>query len=646
MITGSRVLFEVARGAYAALFVAVLPALLVLWAIRLDKVVPLPAYGSPLVGLAVACAGLAIASAGTMALWSYGRGLPMSPFPPGQLVTRGIFRLVSDPLYIGAVTISVGVSLAVRSAAGLWIVSPVLALSAVAFVIGFERDATRQRHGAVAIPLLRLPDLSAARPSVWDRISIYVLVILPWFVLYESIGYLGVPSDARPGYFAWDQQLRVIPWTEAIYAAVYPLVLFAPIVATRQSDLRRFAIRALWAMALIMPFYLLFPFVAPAKPVPGDGFWETLMGWERLLDRSSIRALPAYHVVWAGLCAALYSDVWPRIRRLRWGLTILVGVSCVTVGMHAVSDVVAGFAAVALIERGSTLWRWLRQGAEAVANSWGELLVGPVRFINHGVYNALAIALCIIVASALIGTEHLWWVTAMMLTGGATAGIWAQLIEGSSQFLRPYGYFGCAIGVLLSAIVAGAAGAHGWLLLAAVLTAGTFGQAIGRLRCLVQGCCHGHETSASLGIRYTHPRSRVVRLSTFGNVSIHPTPLYSILWTTFTGLVLLRLWSLEAPLQFIAGSYFVLIGLGRFVEEHFRGEPQTPVLAGLHSYQWFAMVFVIGGAVMTAFSSDAAPPVPGFDANALPIAFLAGILSYACSGVDFPRSNRRFSRLA
>ena len=72
-------------------------------------------------------------------------------------------------------------------------------------------------------------------------------------------------------------------------------------------------------------------------------------------------------------------------------------------------------------------------------------------------------------------------------------------------------------------------------------------QAIGRLRCLVNGCCHGRQTSDAIGIRVTHERSRVIRVAEVSGVPIHPTQLYSILANVFLGLLLLRLWVSGCP---------------------------------------------------------------------------------------------------
>lgn len=59
------------------------------------------------------------------------------------------------------------------------------------------------------------------------------------------------------------------------------------------------------------------------------------------------------------------------------------------------------------------------------------------------------------------------------------------------------------------------------------------------------------------------------------------------------GCVPTRLRFLEAPLSLIAGMYFVLVGHGRFVEAHYRGQPQTVVIAGFRLYQWLTLTFVV-----------------------------------------------------
>ena len=170
----------------------------------------------------------------------------------------------------------------------------------------------------------------------------------------------------------------------------------------------------------------------------------------------------------------------------------------------------------------------------------------------HGAYAALGGGLGTAIAGLLAGPDLWPWVVVMALASVVGAGIWAQVVEGSSQLLRPFGYFGSVGGAVLTATAAGAAGADGWRLAAAFAVGATFTQAIGRLRCLVQGCCHGREAPAWAGIRHMHPCSRVVRLAHLAGVPVYPTALISLVWMLFeSGL---RTDSIRRILRTLAGT--------------------------------------------------------------------------------------------
>ena len=63
--------------AYAGLFVVIIPALLVGWAVAAAAVVPLPVVSYWWAGPVVLGIGALLMLVGTWALWVYGRGLPM-----------------------------------------------------------------------------------------------------------------------------------------------------------------------------------------------------------------------------------------------------------------------------------------------------------------------------------------------------------------------------------------------------------------------------------------------------------------------------------------------------------------------------------------------------------------------------------------
>lgn len=622
----------------------VLPLALLFWARRLDTLLELPRLHQPLAGWAVAALGVGLAVWATGVLWTRGGGLPASAFPPARLVTSGPYALFSHPLYVGAALVAFGVSIGVGSATGLWIVSPVFCAAAVAWVFGFERELTRSRFGALPEPAMRLPAATDEAPAPRQRAATFVLVLLPWLVIYLAIELLGPAPDARSGYLAWEAAIPVMPWTELVYAIAYPLVLFAPLAAGRQRDLREFALDGLWSMAIVFPLYLLVPLVAEPRAISGDGTLQWLLRAERALG-SSATAFPAYHVVWTVIAARLYAARWPMLRVPLYVVVAAVAASCVTTGVHAVVDVVAAFAVYVLLRARRHVWSWLLRGAERIANSWREWTVGPFRLLNHGIYAGVGAALGVAVAVTFAGAAQLAWLLAFTAAAIVGAALWAQVVEGSPQLLRPYGYFGAVIGVAVLAVVARGTGADAWLLFAAFGIGCTVTQAAGRLRCLVQGCCHGARAPDRQGMVYTHARSRVVRLSRLGGTPLHPTQLYSIIAVLVIGALLARLWVVGAPLPFIAGAYFILIGLSRFVEEHFRGEPQTMVVGGLRLYQWLALAFVIGGAALTCIPGAPAPPpaLPGWGVL-VPLAVLA-LATFAAYGVDLPRSSLRFSRL-
>jgi prolipoprotein diacylglyceryltransferase len=212
--------------------------------------------------------------------------------------------------------------------------------------------------------------------------------------------------------------------------------------------------------------------------------------------------------------------------------------------------------------------------------------------------------------------------------------------------MRPFGFWGYLLGICVSGSLAPLMGTPTWTLLAAYCVAAPFVQSLGRLRCLVQGCCHGSPCPEVIGIRYDHPRSRVTKLSEFGGIPVHPTPVYSILWNVFIALLVGRLWWLGVDGRFLCGVYLLLIGLGRFVEEAYRGEPQTPVFAQLRLYQWAAVGAVLVGAGLTAWHGEAPVPAPFPHATAMSMAIVFAVLTTCVMGLDFPESRRRFSRLA
>ena len=631
---------------YATLFCIVLPILLVLWAGSTDDVVQMQPYGTPIGGAVLILAGALLMMLGFVSLWRRGGGLPMNAFPPQKLVTTGVYHWLPHPIYLGFALGTFGVAMAAQSPSGLWLVAPAVMLGCAALVWGFERPDLERRFPHAAREYLWLPAATNRSPAGMARIRCYLFLLLPWVAIYEIIVWSGAPKDAFTMAFPFERNLPISAWAEPIYVSTYIVVGLTPLLARTSQSLRDFMIRSWLAMAIAFSLYLALPVLAPHKPFTGTGFWGLALEMERTAD-PPLNAFPSFHTIWAFLTVELLvvgRAWWTRCLWRAWAIGIAI--SCVATGQHWIADVVAGIILSFALIRLDLIWGALLRFAEWMANSWHEWRIGPVRIINHSIYAALASGIALLIVGTLIGPGRepvLLFTAAAALLGAA---MWAQWIEGSSQLLRPFGWYGGVIGVALACLAAPLLGTPVMLIGAAYCVAAPWMQAIGRLRCLVQGCCHGRPTSDHIGIRYVHPNSRVTQLSGFTNEPLHATPLYSILWNIFSAIVLARMWWAGCELHVIAGIFALVNGMGRFVEEAYRGEPQTPIFFGLRLYQWMATLSVIAGAILTTLPMHGEAPKPQFSITTLLIAAAVGLISGIALGVDIPSSNRRFSRLA
>lgn len=639
----------VGRVLYGGFFVAVLPALLVVWARQTGTLVTLPAIHSLPWGVAIAAIGAVLMALGMAALWFVGGGLPMNAFPPPRYVSRGIYRWFSHPIYLGFSFACVGTAIAAGSSSGLWLVSPTVILLSAALVLGYELPDMRARFGAEfpeqrLLPADDLPGDDQSAPSARERIRCYLTVLFPWLLGYEAFVVIGIPRDAKIAYLPFEFRLPLLPWTAILYASIYLVVALVPLLARTRRNLRSFSKRGLLSMVVVFPLYLALPLIAPARSFATTGLWQRLLYLDRSLDTAAA-AFPSYHVIWAFLAA----EALGRSRRQKWlwrTWALLVSASCLTTGVHALVDVIAGFLVVLFLIRIDDVWAFLRNLSETIANSWREWRFGPLRVINHGAYAAAGVFLGIWIMDTLLGPGKSVIPVAIFLAGALVSALWAQVIEGSSSLLRPLGFYGGMLGTAAGGIAtARLTGTNIWLVLAALVVAAPWIQVLGRMRCLVQGCCHGRPTSEDVGIRYTHPRSRVWRVVSLRGVPVHATPLYSILWNVLVALVVTRLYLLHVPAAPVGGVYLILSGAGRFVEEAYRGEPQTPVIRGLRLYQWIAVATVVLGAVVTTVHGSPMPPSPALHASSPLVALLCGIGAWFLTGVDLPESNRRFARL-
>lgn len=642
----------IGRLLYGVLFAVAIPIGLAAWAAALAPVVPVRGVHAPAAGAAVAAAGLALLALGLVDLTRRGQGLPMNAFPPLVLVRTGVYRWLRNPIYVGFGLIVAGVSVMRGSAAGLWVVTPISALGMLALIWGYERHDLLARFGPAALeaPLLSLPQAVDRRPSASERAAVYLWVLIPWLVAYFSVQALGRAPDAFHLALPVEAEWPVIQWTEALYVSAYLFVPTAPLLAFSSRGLRRFAVSGAAGIIVVTLFWLVVPVVATNRPFVADGVMGRLLAWEQGSSRG-VAAFPAFHVLWALIVAELWADNGRAARRawwpvLGWTWAVAIAASTVTTGMHTIVEVLAAVVLFVPLRRPNATLEAVRRATERLANSWREWRIGPVRVINYGGYAAAAAGVGTLLAGAALGSD-VWavvWVGVCILVG---AGAWAQWLEGSSRLLRPFGWYGGVLGAVTGAFTAALAGVPLLPLLASYACAAPVIQIFGRLRCLVNGCCHGGPAPPAIGIRYVHRRSRVTHVASLTAAPVHPTPLYSIVGNVAIGLALVRMRTLGAADVLIIGLYLILSGIARFVEESYRAEPQTRVVAGLHIYQWLAVAQAMAGILTTTISGT---PMAGSFVRPSPLlvagAAAMAVLTGAAMGVDLPASNRRFSRLA
>jgi len=630
---------------YGLLFAALIPIILILWAKYTHDVVTLPLPDKLLCGWIPFILGVIFICAGMWSLWHSGKGLPMNAFPPKYFVKNGIYAFTRHPIYLGAALVCFGLSAVAQSASGFWLVSPVFSLLMVAYVAGFENEKTESLFDAQDYkPFLSLPAASDISPSFTERLSSYFLVFVPWVIVYEVFIFIGAPMNAIITNLPFEKQLPVWEFSEVFYAFTYLFVLSVPFVIRTKKQLRSFITDIWFAMIIVGIFYLVFPMVVKQRDFIHHSFLGRLILFERSMDGEAC-ALPSFHVIMAFMAATYFGRSFFRFRWIWYLLAAVISVSCITTGAHSIPDVVAGFFTYIIIIYRQQIWNSIRKQAERLSNSWQEWRVGPVRIINHGFYGGAAGFIGTLLTGCFLGRQYAIVCFAIMVCVIIGAGLWAQIIEGSPKLLRPYGYYGGLAGGILACVIAHFVfSIDFFILLASFAMSAPWIQATGRLRCLVQGCCHGRPSNENIGIRFTHPNSRVNKISGMAGVPLHPTQLYSIGTNIITGLVLIRLFSIGISASFIIGIYFILNGTGRFVEESFRGEAQTPYWKGMRIYQWIAIINILIGIIFTTIPNTRVlvfqPNFSSFIA-AIGIAILITI----ASGVDFPESNRRFARL-
>jgi len=621
---------------YALLFLGVLPIFLWIWADQTGYIVSYPSIGSLPWGLSICIAGGLLMIWGMFALIIYGKGLPMNAYPPEKIVRKGPYRLLRHPIYCGFGILLIGASIISDSASALWLVTPITILSMTALVMGYEKIRLEGQFPDQKVTAYL--DISRKEPgqaSIRDRLLALAGVSLFLLLGNAVIAYLVGGIQPLLG-----KSWNIHPVFDTQYVNFISLIFFigVPLVLKKREQIREWILCVLIALTILVYISMLWPAVGAQYFHPEFLSWSD--GEKQLY---ALMSVPLFLIL---LSLRFYVFRFRRIIASFYAMAILLGIYQLDNSRSSIIHMVVAIAIFMLAANHYRTWMFLRNLAERVANSWKEWVFGPIRIINHGIYAGLGAFLGILLSGWLAGQEYAWAILVFAIVVIVFSALWAQLIEGSDKLKRPFGYYGALVGIIVSGLVVSVMGYNVWVIIGVVSVVMPWVQAIGRFRCLINGCCHGSPTrDPRIGIRYLHHRSRVCGISGLKGELLHPTHLYAILWLFFLGFLLLALWINRLPYSFIFGLYLILTGLGRFVEEAYRGEIQTPILSGLRLYQWTAIASVIFGILMTFIPVSELDIHQEFGWEIVVAALLGGLFTFFVMGVDFPRSNARFSRL-
>jgi len=354
---------------YGALFVVVLPALLLAWERALARSVRWTLPAMPWPGGLIAAGGLALAIAGARALVVHGEGLPMNAYPPRRFVTRGPYALVAHPIYVGTFLLALGLSLALGSAAGVAIVSPALGLMMLALLWGYERPALLRRFGDAPrehLPLLAWPPADERAATPMRRALAVLLLAGAWL----GAGALVDRLRHEPGRGAF-LALFALPSRVALVAAL-PLAYFALRVALART-LRR--LRHALTAALVWAILSLLAYVVVPSLAGGRG-----IAWAATSLLAALVA-SAYALAWNALRGATEAVANSRRDLLLFGGRLRVishaafafamgvlGAGVASAVLHAPAVVLLG---VVCIVAGAALYAQLSWGSSALLRPFG-----------------------------------------------------------------------------------------------------------------------------------------------------------------------------------------------------------------------------------------------------------------------------------
>lgn len=149
-----------------------------------------------------------------------------------------------------------------------------------------------------------------------------------------------------------------------------------------------------------------------------------------------------------------------------------------------------------------------------------------------------------------------------------------------------------------------------------LFVAGPLGHAIGRIGCLLAGCCYGAACSLPWAIVYTDPLAAESSGTPLG-VPLHPSPVYESLAEIFNFAVCWALWRRaprgdrpgEPAPWTIPAAWLALYGSERFFLEMLRDDDRG-ALGALSTSQWLSLAMIVAALILWLTKLRRRPPRP------------------------------------
>jgi protein-S-isoprenylcysteine O-methyltransferase Ste14 len=132
---------------YAAIFIGLVLVYLPASILSSAGITRPPTIGvAQIIGMTMVAVGVALALWCVLTFALVGKGTPAPFDPPRRLVVSGPYRVVRNPMYIGAGLALIGTALYYGSS-GLWLFTAVFILIIHLFIIGYEEPTLRRTFG-------------------------------------------------------------------------------------------------------------------------------------------------------------------------------------------------------------------------------------------------------------------------------------------------------------------------------------------------------------------------------------------------------------------------------------------------------------------------------------------------------------------